>query len=292
MGSLPPTITIDAVLEKYDAFLLDAYGVLINKAGALPGAVALIEELNKSARPYFILTNSASRLAPTMAEELQQWRLAIPAERIISSGTLLKGYFREHGMAGCPCVVLGPEDSKQYVREAQGTVVELDDVDADNTEAVIIADQKGFDCVEGMNRVLTLILRRLDSGRPVHLLLCNPDLIYPLAVRRYGITAGALAAMIEAVLADRFPGEDYRFTRLGKPHAPLFEEGIQRAGTRNVVMLGDQLATDILGADRAGIDSVLVETGISRQIDIMRYAIAPTYLMAGLSHGLKLGFSC
>lgn len=46
-------------------------------------------------------------------------------------------------------------------------------------------------------------------------------------------------------------------------HAPIFEEAVRRIGSRRVAMVGDQLATDILGARRCGIDAVLVGTGLA-----------------------------
>jgi ribonucleotide monophosphatase NagD (HAD superfamily) len=60
---MPPVDTdIDHLLERYELILLDAYGVLLDKRGALPGARELISRLNSEQRPYYLLTNSASRL--------------------------------------------------------------------------------------------------------------------------------------------------------------------------------------------------------------------------------------
>jgi ribonucleotide monophosphatase NagD (HAD superfamily) len=51
--------------------------------------------------------------------------------------------------------------------------------------------------------------------------------------------------------------------RPGKPNAPPFAEALRRSGTRDMVMLGDQLETDIRGANDFGFDSVLVTTGVT-----------------------------
>ncbi|MEO1272399.1 MAG: hypothetical protein AAFX99_30240 [Myxococcota bacterium] len=50
-----------ALLTRYDALLIDAYGVLVHAQGALPGAVELIAHLNQQAIPFVLLTNDASR---------------------------------------------------------------------------------------------------------------------------------------------------------------------------------------------------------------------------------------
>jgi ribonucleotide monophosphatase NagD (HAD superfamily) len=68
--------------------------------------------------------------------------------------------------------------------------------------------------------------------------------------------------MFESALALRYPGRsDLSFTRLGKPHAAIFEEAFRRSGTMDMVMIGDTPETDIRGAKAFGIASALVETG-------------------------------
>lgn len=248
------------LLENYSVLLFDAYGVLLDKAGALPGARELIAHLNTSEKCYYVLTNSASRLPGHMAAGLKQFGLAIPAERIITSGQLLGRYFQAHALAGKSCVVLGTEQSLAYVKLAGGKPVSAEE----EAEVVVIADQAGFPFIETVDAALSGILRRLDAGQSVHLLLCNPDLIYPFSPGRYGVTAGSVAAMMEAVLRERYPDKDIAFVRLGKPYSPIFEEAARRAGTRHMLLFGDQLHTDILGARRFGIDSALVLSGVTQ----------------------------
>jgi ribonucleotide monophosphatase NagD (HAD superfamily) len=134
-----------------------------------------------------------------------------------------------------------------------------------------------------MDAVLSRLISKFDRGESPLLILPNPDLIYPKA-RGFGITCGAMALVIETVLKQRYPGRtDIRFVHLGKPETALFEEAARRACTRNLVMIGDQMDTDILGACRFGIDSALVSGGVaelafhSRQQD--RW---PTYQLTGL----------
>jgi HAD superfamily hydrolase (TIGR01450 family) len=270
--------TIDTLLTRFDTLLLDAYGVLVDQQGPLPGAAALIERLNREQRSYFILTNSASRLPETMAEGFAAAGLAIPAGRILSSGMLLSDHFSRQRLQGARCLVLGPEAAVTYVRRAGGEVVALEpDSDA---EVIVLADQKGFDLQYGMDLALSLCLRRLDEGKPLTLLLCNPDLIYPVGPARYGLTAGAMAAMLEAVLAERYPESPPRFERLGKPHPPIFAAAARQA-SGTMVMLGDQLATDILGAQRFGIPAALVLSGLARQ-QSGNTAIIPDFVIESL----------
>jgi HAD superfamily hydrolase (TIGR01450 family) len=278
----PVSIDMRTLLARHDILLLDADGVLVDRNGPLPGARTLIAHLNGRDRPYCVLTNSASHLPSTMAVQFCAQGLAIPEQRIISSGALLGDYFRANGLRGQPCLVLGTSESLRYVWDAGGRPVAVQD--ADEAKAVVLADQAGFPLLDTLDEALSLILRRLDAGRPIHLVLCNPDLIYPRASGRYGFTAGGLAVMIEAVLRERYPESQTGFVRLGKPFRPMFEEAVRRSGSRNLIMVGDQLATDILGARRFGIPSALVTTGLTPATDrAWPPEMVPTYLLSSLS---------
>ena len=118
----PVDTDIDRLLERYEVILLDAYGVLLDKQGALPGASALIARLNREQRPYYLLTNSASHLPEIFSAELHAIGLPVPQEHIITSGQLLSNHFAVHRLIGKQCVVLGPDNSAEYVRRAGGVV--------------------------------------------------------------------------------------------------------------------------------------------------------------------------
>jgi HAD superfamily hydrolase (TIGR01450 family) len=270
-----------AILERYAGVLLDAYGVLMHSQGALPGAAALIAELNRSGKPYFILTNDASRLPRTIADRFQRFGLDIAPERVITSAALLTRYFATHALAGARCAVLGTEDSREYVREAGGTLVGAETA----FDALIVCDDDGYPFLETVNAALSTLYRLFDAGRAPQLLVPNPDLIFPMGDGGFGITSGSIALMFEAALQLRYPHRpERRFVRLGKPHAALFEEAVRRSGTRDLVMIGDQLETDIRGARAFGLDSVLVQTGVNPgSLAEVPEEMHPTYVLEGLA---------
>lgn len=270
-------ITIEELMERYRVLLLDAYGVLVNDSGALAGAADLIRMLNRKQKPYYLLTNDASKLPQTASRRFQNYGLEIGPVRIITSGGLLKNYFKTQGLQDSRCVVLGPDDSVQYVADAGGRVVSP----ADGFDAVVIGDESGFPFVETVDAVLTELIHKVERRERFHLVLPNPDLIYPKADRGIGIASGSIALIIEAALQLRYPDRPHlRFVRLGKPHAAIFQEALARSGTRNMVMIGDQLETDIRGANAFGLDSVLVDTGITDTTAVASPDLPrPTYLL-------------
>ena len=273
-------ITIEHLLAKYSVLLLDAYGVLVHSSGALPGAARLIDHLNRTQKPFYILTNDASKLPATSARLFQSFGLAIAPDKIITSGLLLADYFAEHQLKDAPCAVLGPDDSARYVELAGGQVATAQD----DFEVLIIGDESGYPLLETLDTVLSGLFRKFDSGASVHLVLPNPDLIYPKADNNFGIASGSIALILEAALQRRYPSRpELKFVRLGKPHAPIFIKALERSGTRDMVMIGDQIETDICGAVEFGLDAVLVNTGIAhpkhKNVDP---SLQPTYLLNSL----------
>ena len=273
-------ITIDELIKRYSVLLLDAYGVLVHSSGALEGAGELIAKLNQKGTSYFILTNDASKLPLTASKLFQKYGLEINPNRIITSGSLLKSYFGTHGLRGTRCIVLGPSDSVQYVKDAGGEIVPPEN----EFDVVVIGDEDGFSFLETVDAVLSGLFHKLDRREKFHLVLPNPDLIHPKADNGYGITSGSIALMLEAALQLRFPGRsDVYFERLGKPHAVIYNEAIRRSGTRDMVMIGDQLETDIRGANDIGLDSALVMTGVTGAMaNKLSKRLRPNYLLTSL----------
>jgi len=254
-------ISIDDLVARYEGLLLDALGVLVAEGAALPGAAELVARLNDSGKPYLVVTNDASKLPETASARFRALGLDIGPARILGSGMLLAPHFAAHGLAGKRVAVLGPPGSVRYVELAGGRPVSWDG----DFDVLVIGDESGFPFLEGVDTALSSLFRMLDQGRPVHLVVPNPDLVYPRAGGEFGIAAGSMALMFEAALALRYPGRaDLAFVRLGKPHAAIYAEALARLGTRNAVMIGDQLETDIRGARAFGLDAALVEGGVSR----------------------------
>jgi HAD superfamily hydrolase (TIGR01459 family) len=278
--SAPAPVAITALLDRYDGILLDAYGVLVDARGPLPGAAALFAELARRDKPFAIVTNDASRSRATWSARFARHGIAVAAERMVTSGSLLPAYFRERGLAGARTCVLGTADAVAYVREGGGVPIAL--APGMELDALAVCDDSGTPFVEGIERAFSAIVRAVDAGRHPALVLPNPDLIYPRGEREYGFTAGAMALVIEAALTRRFPGHGLRFEQLGKPQPHLFAEAQRRIGAARVVMIGDQLETDIAGARAAGIDCALL-SGVSRwpsDANDAASGIAPTYLLA------------
>lgn len=253
--------TASTLIDRYDAFLLDAYGVLVDGDGPLPHAATFVRALDERSKTRLLLSNDASRTPAQVEARLRSYDIELSSSEILTSGMMLAPWVAARGLRETPAVVLGPQGSRSLARDAGLRLVAAQDRSA---AVFVICDEAGFDFVPAIEAMLTTIIARIAAGREVALVLPNPDILYPKAGDAVGITAGAAACIVERGLVARFGDDAPRFERLGKPHPPIFDEAKRRVEGR-VLMLGDQLETDVAGARQAGIDVALVETGVGRR---------------------------
>jgi len=275
-----PHISTAKLIQRYGVILLDAYGVLVDGKGALPGAAAFVEELRASGKPFYVVTNDASKLPETAARDYRAMGLSIDAEQLVTAGSLVIPWIRRLAIDGCRCLVLGTADSRAYVEAAGASVVPIDA----NAEphVIMVGDEEGYPFLEGVDAAITVALRAIEADRSIHLVCPNPDRLHPKGDGVLGVSSSAVAGLIEDALALRFPNRALPgFERLGKPRPLLYEEALARAGRRDAVMVGDQLDTDIRGADALGLDTVLIGTGVSRP-ESVEPGLVPTWYLPSL----------
>jgi ribonucleotide monophosphatase NagD (HAD superfamily) len=279
----PQPTTIGALLARYAGILLDAYGVLVDASGARPGAEDLIAELAGRRFPYAIVTNDASRSQATQARRFAGLGMPVPPDRFVTSGSLLPGYYARASLTAARTLVLGTQDSIGFVVEGGGVPVPLEP--GAELDALAVCDDAGFPFLDGIEIAQSAVIRAVEAGRRPALILPNPDLVYPKGNGELGLTAGSIALVIEAVLARRFGGDAPRFVHLGKPEPHLFIEASRRLAVPadRLVMIGDQLETDIAGAHAAGVDAALLEGGVSAWDRTREQVATPRYRLASLA---------
>jgi len=251
-------VSVDEILDKYDGFLLDAYGVLVDSERTLPGAGEFLNTLRRRNKPFRVISNDGSTTPEAKVLKWMRRGLEVEAEQLLTPWSVLASEFAPVSLAGKRCHVLGTELSVEMLRRAGGQVTDS----PEELDVFILADEMTPNFMEACDKALSLFVHAGELGRDPKLLLVNPDLVYPTS-RGYGLTSGAIAKMFESGL-QRITGESLAFQSVGKPGPGLFQLGLSELGLprERVLMLGDQWDTDILGADRAGVPSALVTTGI------------------------------
>lgn len=268
------------VAERYQVLLLDAYGVLKNSKGLVPGIPDTFSWMEEQGKEYYIITNDASRSPRQLAESFNRMGLqAVTADRIISSGMLAKEFLELKVKAG-KIAYLGTEDSAHYIEHPGMEAVPinaLDDKQFDEVNALVLLDDEGFDWFDGINRAVNLLRRRTIPA-----IVANADGAYPVSTRDVGVAIGGLSWLIEKLVGKKF-------IRFGKPDSQIFmfawELLLQRypgITKKDALMIGDTLQTDILGGNKFGLDTLLVLTGNTLPTDaetrIASSGISPTYI--------------
>lgn len=273
-------VDFKSILADYKVVFFDAYGVIRNYQGLVPGIAGTFEWLDEQDKAYYVITNDSSRSPDLLVASLQRLGLnAITADRIISSGMLAKEFLDLKVKDGI-VAYLGTENSAHYI-EHPGLqalpLCELNDGDLARVNALVLLDDEGFDWFDGLNRAVNLLRRR-----PIPAILGNADGAYPINDHDVGIAIGGLGWMVEKITGKKF-------IRFGKPDSQIFMfawEMVQKSHPKltkkDILMVGDTLHTDILGGNKFGLDTVLVLTGNTLPEDaetrMIGSGIVPTFI--------------
>lgn len=266
------------VIENYKVVFFDAYGVLKNYNGLIPGVEKTFEYLKETNKEFYILTNDASRKPQQLADSYHQLGIEdIVISNIISSGMLAMDYLRQKVKKG-KVVFLGTVDSAYYI-ETLGLeavpISELDLNDLSDIQALAFLDDEGFDWKTDLNKTINLLRRK-----NIPVIVANTDATYPVSKKEIAIAMGGISEMIESIVGKQFVG-------FGKPDSQMFifaYEHIKSSGIekKDILMVGDTLHTDILGGNKFGLDTVLVLTGNTQaedaEVKIQSTGIIPTYI--------------
>lgn len=271
--------TFHKVIQKYKVVFFDSYGVLKNYNGIIPGVEKTFDYLKERQKEYFIITNDASRSPEQLAASFNQSGLeAIQTDHIISSGMLAKEYLDLKVKDGI-VAYLGTEDSAHYI-ESSGLhtlpVGAVDEKNINDVNIVVLLDDEGFDWYNDLNKAVNILRRRTIPA-----IVANTDNIYPIAKNDVSIAIGGIATMIESIVGKRF-------LRFGKPDSQIFNfafehvRGFKPVTKSEILMIGDTLHTDIIGANKFGLDTMLVLTGNTLPDDaetrIRATGIIPDYI--------------
>ncbi len=259
-------------LDGVDLLLADLDGVVYKGPDAIPHAV---ESLNRAAagRRVGYLTNNASRTAASVADHLTSLGLSVRPEDVVTSPQAAVRLLAGLVPAGALVLVVGGDGLVSEVVKAGFRVTRS----ADDLPAAVI---QGFAPEIGWADLAEASFA-LHTGIPW--VATNTDWTIPVA-RGIAPGNGTLVAAVHNAVG-RLP------VVAGKPEVALYEEAVSRFGGSTPLFIGDRLDTDILGANRAGIDSVLVLTGIdhAKQVLAAEPNSRPTYILEDL-RGLDLPY--
>ena len=252
-----------AIVDPYDAILLDLDGVLYLGDRAIPGAAEAVARMRLLGKRVAFVTNNSSRTPEEVAGKLSA--LGVPADptEVETSALATADLLSARGTR--TAFVVGDRG----IREALELVgIQVLDGDPQGVDVVVV----GFDSKVDYGK---LARASLLVGAGAALVATNADASYPTPEGEVP-GAGALLASIETTTGSSAEV-------IGKPHPPLLEAALAKVGGGLPLLVGDRIDTDIVGAASLGWDSVLVLTGVSGRDDLTDDTTRPTYVVSALS---------
>ncbi|MER6346987.1 HAD-IIA family hydrolase [Streptomyces sp. NPDC001595] len=234
-------------MDPVRAVLIDIDGVLTVSWQPLPGAVEALREIRAAGLPFVLVTNTTSRTCASIAGTLADAGFPVSADDILTAPAATAAHLAER-CPGARCYLL---NSGEIEADLEGVrlVGEAGDEGADAPDVVLVggagpefgyaALDRAFGCLQRGARLVAMhrnLYWRTDEG--------------------LRLDSGAFLAGLEQ--AARTEAEV-----TGKPSAAFFGAALARlgAGADEAVMVGDDIESDVLAAQRAGLTGVLVRTG-------------------------------
>jgi HAD superfamily hydrolase (TIGR01458 family) len=241
---------------EFKAILFDIDGVLEFQGRAYPGAPELLDCLRRKGIIIRILTNSTLKSRKHCTAKLTQRGFHILQEEVITASYATAKYLKNLSPKSCWVMLNG-----KGIEEFEGL-----HIDPDSPEYIVVGDyREGFN-FENMNKALKPLL----AGSK--LIVMIPEKV-DHSLGGVELTVGAYGKMLE-------DAAEIEATWIGKPNKYIFEVTLDTLAVdrKNVLMVGDRVATDIIGARAAGIKSVLVKTGEFKEGDLDG-AVQPEYIV-------------
>ena len=235
---------LKSIFSEYDLFFIDIWGVLHNGIKLYENAVKVLEELSNNKKKFILLTN-APRPNQTVINTLKKMGLNNFYDTVFTSGEASKRYLLEN-FNNKKFFHLGPpRDFDLFKTFENNKVLNIDDSDYLLCSGLFEEHEDDLDYYKTF----------LSKHTTKKMICTNPDLIVDRGDKRE-YCAGSIAKSFEEI-----NGEVIYF---GKPYPPVYETAAD-INNKKILCIGDNLNTDIRGANIQNFDSLLITGGIHRQ---------------------------
>jgi NagD protein len=234
-----------------ESWLMDMDGVLVREEHAVPGADRFLAQLREHGTPFLLLTNNSIYTQRDLAARLAASGLEVPEESIWTSA-LATARFLEDQRPGGSAFVIGEAGLTTALHHAGYTLTDRD------PDYVVLGETRTY----SFERITRAI--RLVAGG-ARFIATNPDTTGPTPDGPLPAT-GSVAALIS-----RATGIEPYY--VGKPNPLMMRSALNAldAHSETTAMIGDRMDTDIVSGLEAGLETILVLTGLTTREDAEAY---------------------
>ena len=224
------------------AILFDLSGVLYDGDTPLPGAIQSLSRLSETGLPIRYITNTTRSTRKNILDRLSKMGFSIQENEVFTAPNAVHDYLEKNNLS--PFLVVHPELEKEFA-----------DLAIDQQPAVVIGDAADAFTYDRLNQAFRLLMK----GAP---LLAMGSNRYFKENNELSLDMGPFVAALEFA-------SDTKARIIGKPAKAFFEAAVCSTGCRNeeVIMVGDDVQSDVIGAIDTGLQGILVKTGKYRDKD-------------------------
>lgn len=254
--------------RDYDGLIVDLDGVVWLGGHPINGAAEALARLRARGVRILFLTNDPQHSRATQARRLSEIGIPATADDVLTASSAAAAYLGSQArLTGALTFVVGSRALHDELAAAGLNLLAPDD--AETAEIVVVGGHDRFDY-----RELHAAVTAVDSG--ARLFATGRDPFVPTRRGRAPATGSILAAIETATGATA--------TITGKPEPHMFAAARKLLGDcARVAMIGDNLATDVAGAKRAGLDAILVLSGATRRHDLDRAEARPDLILPSIA---------
>jgi 4-nitrophenyl phosphatase len=252
--------------EPIHALLIDLDGVIYIGETPIPGAVEFVANLQRHAVPFLFLSNNPTLTPTQYAGKLARMGVQVTPAHFWTSALATAAWLRTQAPAGSPVLVIG-EDGLRAALVDDGMRL----VDDWRAAAWVVVS---------LDRQVTwraLADAALAIQRGARFLATNADLTLP--AEEGALPGGGALVNLLHVTTGVVP------LVIGKPQRTMFDQALQHLNSHaaNTVMVGDRYETDIIGAQRAGLRTVAVLTGVTQATELAVCDPPPDWIIPSIA---------
>lgn len=250
-------------MKSYKGYLIDLDGTMYRGSEQIAEAAGFIDELRQRNIPYLFVTNNSSRTPAQVAEKLRNFGIETDNKQVFTTSMATANFIAER-KADATVYVIGEEGIRNALQEKGLELVE------ENADFLVMGIDRAIDYEK-----LTKACLAVRNGAAF--ISTNGDIAIPTE-RGLQPGNGAITSVV-AVSTQVKP------TFIGKPESIIIEQALQVLGVskEEVIMVGDNYDTDIMAGINAGMDTLLVHTGVTKKEHLPQYEKQPTFVVDTLA---------
>ncbi|WP_344311042.1 HAD-IIA family hydrolase [Fodinicola feengrottensis] len=246
-----------------ECWLTDMDGVLVHEGTAVPGAAEFLRGLRDSGKRFLVLTNNSIYTPRDLHARLQRSGLDVPEANIFTSA-LATAQFLDSQRPNGSAFVIGEAGLTTALHEI-GYV--LTDTDPDY---VLLGETRTYSF-----SAITQAIRLIDNG--ARFIATNPDPIGPSNEGSLPATGSVAALITKATKVEPY--------FVGKPNPLMMRSALNtvQGHSETTAMIGDRMDTDVVAGIEAGLETILVLTGVTGKSEIDRFPFRPSRVVNSIA---------